>query len=759
MTQSIKKWLKYNLAHTQVRLVLILTVSVFLIILAVSLTSYNTSKSVMQEELSELQRQMLKLDMNVIDELVSESDKVAIQVALSDNVYKFLTSIVQGSYTNITEAYQFLSTLISNSKYIKSIYVYDLTKESFLAIPQGFSSNKLTFDDSGWTSVASEFGERTTLIKKRMVPEGAGAKGSSITLFRKIMIQGEFKGIVAVNLKNEELFAKLNPPIMSNLNRMRYIIDEQDELLYSVSNYDFNQDSVSRAIEALREDEGGDIMIQNRQLLINQLESPVTGWRYVSIVEQDSLLAKSKRVAKVVLLVSIAALGLGGATIFYINAAAFRPVRRLKQLFSRFDRKTNGPEGIDLEKLAGELLTNHAHLSQLVRESMSEASSKLLTDIYSGNLIGKRDIEEKWSRYFGEWTAAPVTVAILSIDQYEEWSRTFTGGDHSLLKFALANIVAELFEPQWRIVCADFGTDKTAILLQPRVEGLRCENKLAESLEVVSRLLKFSISAGIGNAQTDIAKLKQVMLEAENALTYRLYQGYGQVITFQEVSGHEVNEPLQHESMLDELIGAIEMGNEPGSLEAVGRMIDHIRSQYGYPSAAVSFLQSAIERIEQIRPAADGSVGQSYVRFDTLHLDAIKGELESRVMMLAQRFRRLTESKDFIMCQRMIDYLKQHLNEPIGIPEISDAVGISSSLASQLFKQETGETIYNYLTRLRIERASELLLKTDDRISDIALMVGYQHENSFIRSFRKFKDITPGKYRDMMRTRMDFPFE
>ncbi|WP_438349978.1 AraC family transcriptional regulator [Paenibacillus sp. FA6] len=753
MTQSIKKFLKYNLANTQIRLVLILTVSVFLIILAVSLTSYHTSKSVMQEELSELQRQMLMLDMNVIDGLISETDKVAIQVALSDNVNKFLTSKVQNSYTNITETYQLLSTLISNSKYIKSIYVYDLTRESFLAIPQGFSSRKLTFDDSDWTGVASEFGKRTTLIKKRMVPEGAGAKGSSVTLFRKIMIQGEFKGIVAVNLKNDTLFAKLNPPIMNNLNRMRYIIDEHDEILYSVSNYDFDREAVSRAMDAQRKDDGGDITIQNSQLLINQLESPVTGWRYVSIVEQDSLLAKSKRVANVVLLVSIAALGLGGATIYYINAAAFRPVRRLKQLFSNYDRKTNSPDGIDLERLAGELFTNHAHLAQLVRESMSDASSKLLTDIYSGNLSGKRDIEEKWSRYLGEWTVAPVTVAILSIDRYEEWSRTFTGGDHSLLKFALANIVAELFEPQWRIVCADFGKDKTAILLQPRVEGLRCEKLLAESLEIVSRLLKFSVSAGISHTQTDITRLKQVMLESENALTYRLYQGYEQVIPFQEVSGHEVNEQPQYENTLDELIGAIEAGNELDSLEAIGRMVDNIRSQYGYPSATVTFLQSAIERIEGLRPATDGSSCQTYIGFDTLHLEDIKGELESRAIVMTQRFLRLTESKDFIMCHRMIDYLKQHLNEPIGIPEISEAIGISSSLASQLFKQETGETIYNYLTRLRIERASELLLKTNDRISDIALMVGYQHENSFIRSFRKFKDITPGKYRDMMRSR------
>ncbi|MFX3634316.1 MAG: AraC family transcriptional regulator [Candidatus Pristimantibacillus sp.] len=757
MTQSIKKWLKYNLAHTQVRLVLILTISVFLIILAVSLTSYYTSKSVMQEELSELQRQMLKLDMTVIDELVSESDNVAIQVALSDNVYKFLTSKEQSSYRNITETYQLLSTLISNSKYIKSIYVYDLKRESFIAIPQGYSSSKLTFIDSDWTSVASEFGERTTLIKKRMVPEGAGTKGSSITLFRKIMIQGEFKGIVAVNLKNEELFAKLNPPIMNNLNRMRYIVDEHGELLYSVSNYAFDREAVNRAMDVPREEEGGDITIQNRQLLINQLESPVTGWRYVSIVEQDSLLAKSKRVANVVLLVSIAALALGGATIYYINAAAFRPVRRLKQLFSKYDRKTNGPDGIDLERLAGELLTNHAHLSQLVRESMSDASSKLLTDIYSGNLSGKRDVEEKWSRYFREWTDGPVTVAILSIDRYVEWSRTFTGGDHSLLKFAMANIVAELFEPQWRIVCADFGKDKTAILLQPRVEGLRCEGSLAESLEVVSRLLKFSVSAGISNAQTDITKLKQSMLEAENALTYRLYKGCGQVITFQEVSGHEVNEPPQYEHALNELISSIEAGNEQDSLEAAGIMIDNIRSQYGYPSETVSFLQSAIERIEQLRPIADDSLCQTSIGLDTLQLEDITEELNSRVVVLAQRFRRLTESKDFIMCHRMIDYLKQNLSEPIGIPEISEAIGISSSLASQLFKQETGETIYNYLTRLRIERASELLLKTNDRISDIALLVGYQHENSFIRSFRKFKDITPGKYRDMMRSR--YPLE
>ncbi|MDF2668384.1 MAG: AraC family transcriptional regulator [Paenibacillus sp.] len=753
--QTLKKWLKNNLAHTQARLVLILTVLVFLIILAVSLTSYYTSKSVLQEELSEPQRQMLQLNMNVIDDSINESDQVAIKVALNDHIYNFLTNEVQNSYANISELYQLLSTLIGNSKYIKSIYVYDIARGSFISIPQGYSSSKLTFIDSEWVSVAGEFNDKLRIIKKRQVPEGAGGKGSEVALFRKIMIQGEFKGIVAVNLKDEELFAKLNPPVMNNLNRMRYIIDEHDEVLFSVSNYAFDQETIRQELGKLKEDGSGDITYQNRKLLVNQLKSPVTGWKYVSIVVQDSLLAKSKKIRNATLLVSIAALALGGVTIFYINAAAFRPVRRLKQLFSTYDRKANVSGGIDLEKLTGELLSNHAHLSQLVRETMSEASSKMLYDIYIGNLTGKRDIGEKWIRYFGEWTEAPVTVVVLSIDRYDEWSQIYLGGDRSLLKFALANIVAELFEREWRIVCTDFGKDKTAILLQPLGGGEQLEKKLAESIEVVCRLLKFSISAGISTTQTDIARLKQAMLEAENALTYRLYQGYGQVIPFHEVSGHEVKELLPNEGVLNDLINAIEAGDQQQSQDAIERMVRHIRGQYGYPSEAVSFLQTAVERIEELRPAAEGAADPIYERFDTLHLDDVQSEMTSWIVPIAERFHRLIESKDFIMCHRMIDYMKQHLSEPIGIPEIAESIGISSSLASQVFKQESGETIYNYLTQLRMERAAELLLKTDNRISDIALMVGYQHENSFIRSFRKYKDITPGKYRDMMRTRMD----
>jgi AraC-like DNA-binding protein len=709
---------------------------------------------VLQEELGELQKQMLSLNKDVIDEAIKETDQVAIQVALSDHIYWFLTSDNQNSVRDISGSYQFLTTLINNSAYIKSIYVYDIEKDSFLSIPQGFASNSATFVDSAWTEVASEFGDKSMLVKKRELPRGASANGSDVTLFRQVKIQGKVQGIVAINLLDEALFAKLNPPVMNDLNRMRYIVDEEDQILYSVANHAFDEEAVQLAIAEMREDGKGDMSYQNRQLLINQLESNIAGWRFISIVEQDSLLAQSKRIAQVVFLVSIAALALGGAVIYYINAQALRPVRRLKQLFGTVDGKT-GDSGIDLEKIAGELLGKHAHLSHLVRDTLSEASSKLMLDLYNGHVSGKRDMEEKWQRYFSEWTSAPVTAAMLSIDRYGEWSRGLTGSDHSLLKFAMANIATELLGAQWRVACADFGHDKMAILLQPRSEGGQAERKLLEVVEQIPRYLKFSVSAGVSHPFADVTRVKQALLEADNALTYRLYRGYGQVISFHEVSQHEAVETEGEGPSIERVIQAVEAGNEPEALEAVAAMMERIRDRNGYPSEALTGLQAAAARIGELATAEEQGDETARESFGTLHLADIEREFAERIKPIAERYGRLIESKDYVICHRMIEYMKQHLGEPIGIPEISEFVGISSSLASQVFKQETGETIYNYLTNLRMERAAELLARTDDRLSDIAGMVGYQHENSFIRTFRKCKEITPGKYRDMMRTRMD----
>jgi len=106
-------------------------------------------------------------------------------------------------------------------------------------------------------------------------------------------------------------------------------------------------------------------------------------------------------------------------------------------------------------------------------------------------------------------------------------------------------------------------------------------------------------------------------------------------------------------------------------------------------------------------------------------------------------------SREHLLVQDMQSYLSDHLHENIGLPDVAHHVQMSVSSVSAIFKEETGSTLYDYLTHLRMSRACQLLLDTELKISEIAGQVGYQNENSFIRTFRKHKATTPGKFREI----------
>lgn len=72
---------------------------------------------------------------------------------------------------------------------------------------------------------------------------------------------------------------------------------------------------------------------------------------------------------------------------------------------------------------------------------------------------------------------------------------------------------------------------------------------------------------------------------------------------------------------------------------------------------------------------------------------------------------------------------------------------MSPAYFSTLFKRETGQSYVNYLTEVRLQKAEELLEKTDDKTYEIAQKVGYQEQNYFSYVFKKRYGVSPTKYR------------
>ena len=93
------------------------------------------------------------------------------------------------------------------------------------------------------------------------------------------------------------------------------------------------------------------------------------------------------------------------------------------------------------------------------------------------------------------------------------------------------------------------------------------------------------------------------------------------------------------------------------------------------------------------------------------------------------------------------DYLRRHLAEPVRIPELIKHIGLGHTQLFHLFKSATGVTPNEYLLRLRVEKAKELLARPAPSVTDIALATGFSSSQYFSDVFRKYAGQTPRAYR------------
>ena len=69
---------------------------------------------------------------------------------------------------------------------------------------------------------------------------------------------------------------------------------------------------------------------------------------------------------------------------------------------------------------------------------------------------------------------------------------------------------------------------------------------------------------------------------------------------------------------------------------------------------------------------------------------------------------------------------------------------------SKVFKDDTGEGLLDCINRIRIQEAKKIMQNKELVLEDIAGQVGFTNVNSFIRVFKKYEEMTPGKYREML---------
>jgi two-component system response regulator YesN len=96
----------------------------------------------------------------------------------------------------------------------------------------------------------------------------------------------------------------------------------------------------------------------------------------------------------------------------------------------------------------------------------------------------------------------------------------------------------------------------------------------------------------------------------------------------------------------------------------------------------------------------------------------------------------------------ILDFVHKNYNDDnLSLSMVADKLSLTAPYVTRYFKARNGMPLMQYVSKVRIEKAKELLLNSDIAIKEIVEKIGFVDENNFSRAFKKREGISPTKYR------------
>lgn len=339
--------------------------------------------------------------------------------------------------------------------------------------------------------------------------------------------------------------------------------------------------------------------------------------------------------------------------------------------------------------------------------------------------------------------------------------------DGEYLEFVLKTVMTAEFQQDYRMFryFSDEQETMSIWLLQKKSEDARMLQDVLESVQNMVRTnTKYTVSFAYGGNSGDYLENPRLYKRIRNALGYRRQDLTENIIPcgVWEAGGSTVweNTDLQKSwnkmVHIDELETYLETGQEQLFFELFEQMVEHMEEvdSMNYTLAQEIYYKIAVLLLRYINLWRLNEKMAFHLELYKLMRADVHENWAEGVAFLRKTARTIfrlyfeterTNLSGYITYTR--DYIKEHMSEDLSLVVLSEKIHLNASYLSRLFKKETGEKLYEYVLRVRMQKASELILEGTQKIQDIAQCVGYESVQSFNRAFKKYTGEAPMNYR------------
>ena len=487
-------------------------------------------------------------------------------------------------------------------------------------------------------------------------------------------------------------------------------------------------------------------------------KSDIANIKY-ALVSNESAFYHELRYTKSIILVQIILTVVFGIFIIYLSIKNnYTPVKEIVSLISQ--NSVKDPATNEYELIKNTIDQNIKELLSLRKEQVDTNTLlyKLsIRNILLGNIYTEQEYLECVSKYDFKIYSDDYCVMIIAIDNFEEMFADYSETDDSksaehIVKYAIENIITELGNTNNSVVTCELN-DKIVCVLN--INSGSPKDLALEIQRLIKLYLKVDISAAISSVHKSYAMIPTCYLEANTAMEHIFLSESESIICYDDIP----ISPTEYTFSLEEeitLIDAIKSGNYDAACKVINSLFDGKSTHSRMDKFIIFDIAGAV--LKSIDAANKIYCYDEDVNFDNnLILNEISshntfGEARIKLLNIIKQFCDIVNehkiSKNSQLINEIIAYVDDHFQKyDLSVSKIADVLNRNPTYISRHFKEQTGVGLLDYINSKRIEHAKALLAQNLS-INDIASMCGFANTPSFIRVFKKYMGVSPGKYRD-----------
>ena len=486
---------------------------------------------------------------------------------------------------------------------------------------------------------------------------------------------------------------------------------------------------------------GGEYRFGKKKYNVSVINSAAVSWKYIMISRYNAVAGRQRQLNIIAALCLLLFVGLSVLLTYIISKSNYRPVERLIDIMNVGGNGDRNEFSV-LESKISEMRRDYTSLVQSNRKSFYRQRDEYFKRVIEGfegtDELFDAETTEKFGFDAVSERFAVMLVTIKNTDVFVD----ILDITLDMAQYAMRNVMLELIE--------DEGLKGWTCSLRPNTMGVLvnfgdadtdCGDKL---MRIARRMSEFfrkyyyaELITAIGGEVSSMYEIENSYKQAQRAASYAVVTDANEPVASAELEDKRDDYVYTIDSER-KIIAALRSGDFDKSRELMDELYDtNVLSRTHSASAIQLFMLELYRTLSNVLPNAP------MINFADF-------ERSSAADMYNKILKSVAEYCNLINCRRQRsvgDKVKEYIEENyrdqnLSVGSIGEYFGLTPSYLSKLFREETDETILNFIHIVRIRHAGELL-RQGKSVEKTASLVGYTNVNSFTRVYKKITGITP----------------